>query len=79
MGGHPLVAVQAACGAYVRMGSTWRSSPRDLDTAALAHRIAVLDAGELVEQGPARRILTSPSHPYTVALMKTVGDPDVKR
>ena len=33
----------------------------DLDTAALAHRIAVLDAGELVEQGRAQRILTDPS------------------
>ncbi|WP_367326017.1 ABC transporter ATP-binding protein [Streptomyces sp. HUAS ZL42] len=43
----------------------------DLDTAALAHRIAVLDAGELVEQGPARRVLTAPSHPFTVSLMKT--------
>ncbi|MFD9322987.1 ABC transporter ATP-binding protein [Streptomyces sp. NPDC060053] len=43
----------------------------DLDTAALAHRIAVLDAGELVEQGPAQRVLTTPSHPFTVSLMKT--------
>jgi peptide/nickel transport system ATP-binding protein len=43
----------------------------DLDTAALAHRIAVLDAGELVEQGPAQRILTAPSHPFTVSLMET--------
>ncbi|TPQ20963.1 ABC transporter ATP-binding protein [Streptomyces sporangiiformans] len=43
----------------------------DLDTAALAHRIAVLDAGELVEQGPARRVLSTPSHPFTVSLMET--------
>ncbi|WP_425246953.1 ABC transporter ATP-binding protein [Streptomyces sp. NEAU-NA10] len=43
----------------------------DLDTAALAHRIAVLDAGTLVEQGPARRVLTAPSHPFTVSLMET--------
>ncbi|NUO46264.1 MAG: hypothetical protein HOV82_30030, partial [Streptomyces sp.] len=43
----------------------------DLDTAALAHRIAVLDAGELVEQGPARRVLTTPRHPFTRALMET--------
>lgn len=43
----------------------------DLDTAALAHRIAVLDAGQLVEQGPARRVLTAPSHPFTVSLMET--------
>ncbi|MFF6880981.1 ABC transporter ATP-binding protein [Streptomyces sp. NPDC012474] len=42
----------------------------DLDTAALAHRIAVLDAGELVEQGPAQRILTEPRHPFTSSLVK---------
>lgn len=45
----------------------------DLDTARLAHRIAVLDAGELVEQGPARRILTEPGHPFTIALMETTA------
>ena len=39
----------------------------DLDTAALAHRIAVLDAGTIVEQGPARRILTAPAHPFTAS------------
>ncbi|MFF4274202.1 ABC transporter ATP-binding protein [Streptomyces sp. NPDC001536] len=43
----------------------------DLDTAALAHRIAVLDAGELVEQGPAQRVLTAPGHPFTRSLMET--------
>ncbi|MFC9125761.1 ABC transporter ATP-binding protein [Streptomyces sp. NPDC057099] len=45
----------------------------DLDTAALAHRIAVLDAGELVEQGPARRVLTEPHHPFTAALAETIA------
>ncbi|MFD2690801.1 ABC transporter ATP-binding protein [Streptomyces phyllanthi] len=45
----------------------------DLGTAALAHRIAVLDAGELVEQGPAHRVLTEPSHPFTVSLMETTA------
>lgn len=43
----------------------------DLDTARLAHRIAVLDAGELVEQGSAQRILTEPRHPFTLSLMRT--------
>ncbi|AZQ38193.1 ABC transporter ATP-binding protein [Streptomyces cyaneochromogenes] len=43
----------------------------DLDTARLAHRIAVLDTGELVEQGPAQRVLTEPRHPFTVSLMET--------
>ncbi|MFH8803339.1 ABC transporter ATP-binding protein [Streptomyces sp. NPDC017936] len=43
----------------------------DLDTARLAGRIAVLDAGELVEQGPAHRVLTEPRHPFTVSLTRT--------
>ncbi|MDT3396762.1 ATP-binding cassette domain-containing protein [Streptomyces sp. B1866] len=41
----------------------------DLDTAALADRVAVLDAGELVEQGPARQVLTAPRHPFTASLV----------
>ncbi|MGX1268439.1 ABC transporter ATP-binding protein [Streptomyces phaeoluteigriseus] len=45
----------------------------DLDTARLAHRIAVLEAGELVEQGPARRVLTAPRHPFTVSLTGTTA------
>ncbi|MFI1486209.1 ABC transporter ATP-binding protein [Streptomyces sp. NPDC020747] len=40
----------------------------DLDTARLASRIAVLDAGEVVEQGAAEDILTAPVHPFTVSL-----------
>jgi peptide/nickel transport system ATP-binding protein len=45
----------------------------DLDTARLAHRIAVLDAGELVEQGPTGRVLTAPRHPFSVSLMETTA------
>ncbi|MGW1244784.1 ABC transporter ATP-binding protein [Streptomyces bobili] len=45
----------------------------DLDTARLAHRIAVLEAGEIVEQGPAEQILTAPQHPFTVSLMETTA------
>ncbi|WP_240812871.1 ATP-binding cassette domain-containing protein [Streptomyces sp. DASNCL29] len=45
----------------------------DLDIAPLAHHIAVLDAGELVEQGAAPRVLTAPEHPFTVSLMETTA------
>ncbi|TJZ41477.1 ABC transporter ATP-binding protein [Streptomyces piniterrae] len=42
----------------------------DLDTAAaLADEIAVLDAGEIVERGPAERVLTAPAHPFTTSLV----------
>ncbi|MFD4033814.1 hypothetical protein ACFWVP_25715 [Streptomyces sp. NPDC058637] len=42
----------------------------DLDTAAPATRIAVLDGGEVVEQGDSDRILTAPEHPFTVSLLR---------
>ncbi|MEV6779797.1 ATP-binding cassette domain-containing protein [Streptomyces syringium] len=40
----------------------------DLDTAALATRIAVLDDGEIVEQGETSRVLAAPCHAFTHAL-----------
>ncbi|MFM9555855.1 ABC transporter ATP-binding protein [Streptomyces caniscabiei] len=49
----------------------------DLDTASVADRIAVMDAGEIVEQGPARRLLTAPRHPFTASLLATVARPPV--
>lgn len=48
----------------------------DRDTATLATRIAVLDDGHLVEQGPAGRLLTAPRHPLTAALLQPA--PEVK-
>ncbi|GHB11201.1 MULTISPECIES: ABC transporter ATP-binding protein [Streptomyces] len=42
----------------------------DLDTAAPATRIAVLDGGEVVEVGDREQILTAPRHPFTVALLR---------
>lgn len=42
----------------------------DLDAArAIADEVTVLYAGRVVEQGPARRGLTTPRHPYTAALL----------
>ncbi|MFJ8934661.1 ABC transporter ATP-binding protein [Streptomyces sp. NPDC102365] len=46
----------------------------DLDTARLATRIAVLDGGEVVEQGPARDVLTAPSHPFTASLVESAAE-----
>lgn len=37
--------------------------------SSLADDIAVLSAGELVEHGPARRVLSAPAHAYTRALL----------
>ena len=46
----------------------------------LSDDILVLYAGHVAESGPARKVLASPSHPYTEALMASapVPDPDAR-
>lgn len=51
----------------------------DLSTAAhYADRIAVMYLGRIVEEGPAKQIVSAPQHPYTRALISVVPktDPD---
>ena len=36
----------------------------------IAHRIVVMEAGRIVEQGPARAVLAEPRHPYTIRLVE---------
>jgi len=45
----------------------------DLDTAAPADRVAVLDGGAVVEEGTTEQILNAPRHPFTVALVGASG------
>jgi len=40
--------------------------------AQLATRIAVMQAGRIVETGPAAQILTAPVHPYTQSLISAI-------
>ena len=40
--------------------------------AELADRVLVMRAGQVVEQGPARDVLSAPTHPYTRALLAAI-------
>ena len=42
----------------------------------LAHRIAVMYMGRIVEEGPTAEIVNNPKHPYSEALLSAVPDPD---
>ena len=43
----------------------------------LCERVAVMQAGRLVEQGPAAQVLTAPTQPYTQALLASVLPPRI--
>ncbi|RQV13189.1 ABC transporter ATP-binding protein [Burkholderia cenocepacia] len=43
--------------------------------AELADRVLVMRAGQVVEQGPARDVLSAPAHPYTRALLAAIPTP----
>ncbi len=47
--------------------------------AERADKLAIMYAGEIVEQGPTRRVLENPLHPYTRALLASVPDIDSDR
>jgi peptide/nickel transport system permease protein len=47
--------------------------------AEIADRIAVMYAGEIVEEGPAREVLYQPRHPYTAALIASVPEGGAQR
>ncbi|MCK6500779.1 MAG: ABC transporter ATP-binding protein [Nitrospira sp.] len=42
--------------------------------ARIAHRIAVMYAGQIVEQGLTRQVLEAPAHPYTRALIRSAPE-----
>jgi peptide/nickel transport system ATP-binding protein len=42
----------------------------------VAHRVAVMYLGRIVETGPTDALLANPRHPYTVALLSAAPEPD---
>ena len=47
--------------------------------ARFCHRVSVMYAGEIVEDGPVARVFTRPSHPYTRSLLTCVPRLDVSK
>ena len=60
-----------------RLGLTYLFIAHDLAVVeSMAHSLAVMYLGRIVEQGPAAEIFGGPRHPYTVALLKSSPSPD---
>jgi peptide/nickel transport system ATP-binding protein len=61
-----------------RFGLSYLFVSHDLSVVRhLAHRVAVMFKGAIVEQGDADRVFTQPQHEYTRRLLSAVPQPDV--
>lgn len=69
-------------GLRAKLGMTYLFISHDLATVKyLAHRVAVMYLGTIVEQAPTRELFEKPLHPYTRALLSAIPipDPDARR
>lgn len=59
------------------LGLTYLFVSHDISVIGyLSDRVAVMYLGEIVEMGPAEKVLSNPRHPYTQSLMSAVPDVD---
>jgi oligopeptide/dipeptide ABC transporter ATP-binding protein len=60
-----------------RLGLTYFFIAHDLAVVeSMAHALAVMYLGRIVEHGPAADVFRSPRHPYTVALLRSSPSPN---
>lgn len=63
-----------------QLGLTYLVITHNLNVVGyISNRVAVMYLGWLVEVGPTSRIFDSPAHPYTLALLSAISEPDVRR
>ena len=63
-----------------KLGLSYLFVSHDLHVVRLlCDHVIVMKDGEIVEQGPAERVMRAPSHPYTQALLDAAPKPPARR